>query len=315
MKKITKRFIASILSIVLISNLGVSALAASDTKNISSNLDYQIVDQNTVIVNDYIYQLEQIDSQNYTISTIKDNQLVQTINASIGKDEIYVTNYRNSEGIISSKPITTETPKLSEVIQFNTNGSFQEDISANAIENNSVGIMGTETYIGYVTYRVYNPYTGTSYETLNFYKDFYNSYHGDFTLNAGVGTSLSYILSALIGGFTTMLTMNFAIGFITTLGVSVAGDKISSAISASVNGTVYKYGLIAKDVPSSRTRSYEGARIVATTWDNLNHKPITKTYYDGYYPEFITKQDISVAYAIYSDFWLDSMDVYSWNPY
>jgi hypothetical protein len=147
--------------------------------------------------------------------------------------------------IISSKPITTETPKISEVIQLNTNGSFQEDISANAIGNNSVGV----------------------------------------------------------------------IGFITTLGVSVAGDKISNAISASVNGTVYKYGLIAKDVPSSRTRSYEGARIVATTWDNLSHKPITKTYYDGYYPEFITKQDISVAYAIYSDFWLDSMDVYSWNPY
>lgn len=305
MKKNLKKIVSLILVLAMALAISVPAFAVekgnTTTKNqyLCENVANSLSDPNVVELDGYTYKLEKPEIGSFVLSTFRENKLLQKINAKVGQDEFTLTNYNITP---STKSNNTQILKFSDYSKFNLSDSKKSFMAASA-----------QSYVGKVTYRMFNSISGTTYHTLNFYKELYNTYNGDFTLNNGAGELVSIILSAIVGGFAGTITLSVAKGIAVAIGIDIGGNAIKSALSATVNGTVRQYGLIAKDIPTSRTNSYEGTTVTATTWNNNTHTRSTKTYYDDYYPEFISRKDTTVAYWVGNDFWVESMDIYSWN--
>jgi len=129
----------------------------------------------------------------------------------------------------------------------------------------------------------------------------------DYTIHGEEAESLTKIIGAfasfLIG--TGMLAevattiVDKIIGELVDVGIiEVTGEIVKKAFLETVEARSTHYTLEASDLSSSRTRTYEGSRhVVISDGAHFN-----ETYYSGYYPQFLEREDVAVAMWLYTDF-------------
>lgn len=294
-----KKLIASLLSLCIMVNITSMAFALS-TDN--TEISKKTTDSDSIEINGYTYVKEDRQDGAFSISTYKDNALIEKIDANIGQDSFEITTFDSS-----NDKTTKKQHNLSDFVTLST-----ENTRANVLEAN-LAASSSYVYNGRVRYNVLG--YSINYPYLYYYSNMYNNYYGSFVLNDGMGTAVSIVLAAITAGFGGYIELEIAGLILSQLGIGIVSNKISSAVSATVNGSVYQYTLKVVDNDLNRTRYYDGTMVSnVKTVNNNTGTTTTKTYYDGCYPQFISRKDTGPAITTASDFFAGfTFSVYSWS--
>ena len=282
-----KRIIALALSLIMLVS---SASMASTEKKISDN--------NTWVVDGYIYQLENGKGDSFTIEVTKDKQLLETISGTYGGNELEQTVYPIPESKDSYSKSTISTYKVSDILEktASTVESYEPTSTTKA------SIPSDYNYRGTIDYNAFTAYGHTFDRELHFYSYLYHYEYDQYSFTTYVGQTASVLFAAIVAAIGT-ITLGLAGAIVAGVGIQIIGGKVEDAFDVTVYSDIYTYRCALKNPDSGGVRYDEGT---VASGSALNHDTGRDTdYYEtsGTYPALFDTNNSNFAYNSYCDFW------------
>lgn len=218
------------------------------------------------------------------------------------------------------KLVTTESEQARSVFNLNnkkvstsySNGSstVKEFELPNVIPNSTpyFSARASSSYWGTVKYKTYyDPYIGDINDSLKVYATNNGTVKDEYIINGEqydvaseiIGFAVSYLVGLGIEKWASHIIKGIWAALATEGIVKVSDGIIKKAFTTTVTAQNTYYDVEAVDPATDRSNSYEGSmhKVVAPG------AHYSEVYYEGYYPQFLSKNDNAVAYWMFCDFW------------
>lgn len=292
MKQNIKKLISLFLVLAMLFAISVPALAV-DSRQVKKPIA-------KTIINDSVTYVDMSGTLNTIYITIDQNKKIVT------------TKYDND---VHTFDLNNNT-----VTHHINNSTTTEKLELNKMSpTRKAQSNSTSTFWGTVKYNTYNdPFLGAINDSLKIYATNNGTVKGNYVINGDAYDSaasiIGYFVSYLVGfgiGVAAPEIANSIWGALITDGiVKVSGDIIKEKFTTTVTAQNTYYDTEAINPKISGSRTYEGSmHKIVSSGASFN-----QTFYEGYYPQFLSIKDNAVAYWMFSDFFgYDYPGVKSYN--
>lgn len=298
-----KKFVSMCLAVLMVFHLCGGAMAYGSSQDTTNAPVEMIQDENA-------YYIDSEGNKCYFHVEIIDDKIIVT------------DDFSQSVLEVTSGVLTTEILDTGVVTRTEVNTSDFVNDTQKKVRSETDGAKASSLYATVKFKPVIDSLGYTHNNSLQIYSDNLGTQRKQsYTFQSQAQVVTSSVLALLVGYFSgkmiAIVAVRLAIPLDTLAGsilsqlvqdgvTAVSNGIITKAFSTVLEATETKYEVQAKDPATNRwSRTYEGGKYVITE----KGKYWNKTYYAGYYPQFVQnvnnsiRSDHAVAYWFYSDFW------------